>query len=268
VKVECKDTKATSDVSGPGLGAVIVLTLLYLVLAGLAGKLMVSLNKHGGPDVTTSLLISQFIAWPPVLWIGARWARETWGSCFALRKFSASMVIPVILVSAGGAVLLTEVLSWLPRPAGMVRTLGGTLGGNRVAGFVLIVLVGPIAEELFFRGWMLRCFLRRHSVRKSTLISAGVFAVYHVEPALVLIILPLGILFAWLATTTGSLLPSMLSHAVCNAIVVFVLPLVLELPGFDAQSTHYPFLVLAVAAVLAATGGTILYRGFAGRQSS
>lgn len=90
-------------------------------------------------------------------------------------------------------------------------------------------LVGPIAEELFFRG-MLFTALRRHlDLWPAAGISGLLFAVVHIQTSLegyivvVALIFPLGILLGWLYERTGSLVVPMVTHAVYNIIQVLLL---------------------------------------------
>lgn len=89
---------------------------------------------------------------------------------------------------------------------------------------VAVVIVAPVAEELLFRGALLRGLLRRTAPWKAVLGSALVFALVHLAdpgagyaiPAFVL----LGWISGWRAFTTGSLSQSILLHAGFNLLTV------------------------------------------------
>lgn len=88
---------------------------------------------------------------------------------------------------------------------------------------VLVGLVVPIGEEIFFRGLTygaLRSMMNRHT---AALVSALFFAALHLEPVEFLPILILGTILAYVYDFTGSLVPGMIAHAVNNltALVVF-----------------------------------------------
>jgi len=81
---------------------------------------------------------------------------------------------------------------------------------------VLVGVVVPIGEEIFFRGLTygaLRRMLNRHV---AVLISAAFFAAAHLEPVEFLPILILGMILAYLYDYTGSLVPGMIAHSVNN----------------------------------------------------
>lgn len=91
--------------------------------------------------------------------------------------------------------------------------------GSPVFGFLVIVILGPILEELLFRGVILHGFLRNYSRRKAVVASALLFGVYHVNPWQAVGASVLGLLFGSWRATTGSLLPGIAGHMVLNGIV-------------------------------------------------
>lgn len=102
--------------------------------------------------------------------------------------------------------------------SGEARELVDAASGAGIAVLVLVVCLGaPLAEELFFRGLMLRAAERRWGVGVALVASTVVFAVTHVQgvqlPALVLF----GAVAGWLAVRTGRLGPAIALHAGFNA---------------------------------------------------
>ena len=86
---------------------------------------------------------------------------------------------------------------------------------------VLVTIVGPIAEELFFRGFAYPVFRRKMGVRNAILLVSVIFAMLHMNIISFFPILALGILLAYLYEKTGSLIPSITVHVVHNTAVVF-----------------------------------------------
>jgi len=103
--------------------------------------------------------------------------------------------------------------------------------GARIALIVLAVAVAaPVAEELLFRGALLRSLLRRTSPEWSIAISALVFGLVHLagDPSIgTLIAFPvlvtLGLVSGYQAFTTGRLSRSILLHMGFNALTVVFL---------------------------------------------
>lgn len=97
------------------------------------------------------------------------------------------------------------------------------------AGFVvlalLVVLGAPVAEELFFRGLLLRAAERRLGTRWALAISSVAFAASHFQlvqfPGLALV----GLVFGILVVRTGRLGPGIAAHIAFNATAVVSLAL-------------------------------------------
>ena len=102
---------------------------------------------------------------------------------------------------------------------------------------LVVVIFGPAVEELIFRGivfnglYRLGAMISTRSVRKensglpsgkvlfafSALASSVLFAMLHLEPVLLPVLLILGIVLCALFRRTGSLLPSFIAHATFNS---------------------------------------------------
>ena len=106
-----------------------------------------------------------------------------------------------------------------------------------------IVLIAPIAEELFFRGVVFNAWLREYGERRAYLGSALLFATIHVDTTswdaliasgvtVVPVILGLGLALAIVYHRTGSLAASMALHAGFNGISL-TLALLARLMGFE-----------------------------------
>ena len=136
-------------------------------------------------------------------------------------------------------------------PGGEQDTLDA-IGANRATGLlvlatVLIVLVAPFAEEIFFRGLCYRALRNRFSRWSAAAIVGGVFgAIHYTGPDTLPLLVPLavlGALFCLLYERTGSLYPAIALHIVNNAIAL----------GATAEGAEAPF-VAAIIAMLGLTG--------------
>lgn len=87
---------------------------------------------------------------------------------------------------------------------------------------VAVVILAPIAEEVFFRGVVFNAWLRERGRRWAFIGSAALFAVIHVSLVAVVPIFLLGLALAWIYTRTGNLLAPMAMHATVNGISVAV----------------------------------------------
>jgi hypothetical protein len=98
---------------------------------------------------------------------------------------------------------------------GIVGRLGLTPGWALTLG-----LSSAIGEELFFRWFLLGLGMQYLPVWVAVLAQAVVFAAFHPAPrhawAYPLWTLLVGVLFGWVTTATGSVLPAMMAHYVFN----------------------------------------------------
>lgn len=85
-----------------------------------------------------------------------------------------------------------------------------------------VVLVAPVAEELFFRGVVYNAWEREYGTRVAVLGSAALFALIHGSLVQLLPIFVLGIGLALLYRSTRSLPATMAMHAGFNAVTVVI----------------------------------------------
>jgi len=88
---------------------------------------------------------------------------------------------------------------------------------------VAVGIATPVAEELWFRGVVLRGTLARHPQRRAFLLSALLFGLAHADPYRIVSHTLVGWVFGRWAALTGSLVPSMLGHLALNLAIVAAL---------------------------------------------
>lgn len=138
--------------------------------------------------------------------------------------------VPVGLVSGVAfQFVVVPVVSWpLQRLLGgdvgeSARDLLGEPGPGRWLIIAIVVLGAPVAEELFFRGLLLRSLARRFSDRVAVVVSAVLFAATHFKVLPFPGLLVVGLLFAYLTKRSGRLGPAIVAHAAFNASTVVAL---------------------------------------------
>ncbi len=83
-----------------------------------------------------------------------------------------------------------------------------------------VVILAPIAEELFFRGVVYNAWLREGGRRWAFFGSSALFAVIHLSLVAFVPIFLLGLALAWVYERTGTLLAPIAMHMTVNAITV------------------------------------------------
>jgi membrane protease YdiL (CAAX protease family) len=175
-----------------------------------------------------------------VLTIGWLIGRPAMSGVLALRRVSAPAIASVIVASAGAIILLSEVDNLvqfvLPTPEWIARFFNELSAPSKHlwASVFVLVMVAPLTEELLFRGLILRAFLQRFKPAAAFLLSSMLFGLLHLNPWQFIHAFALGFIFAWWYARTQSLVPSLIGHALANAMVVGHAWLPFEVRGFNA----------------------------------
>jgi hypothetical protein len=141
----------------------------------------------------------------------------------------AALFIPIAL---GGVLVVrieTALLGGLPaNPQVALLTQGvSARPANFLMLFLLLVVIMPIAEEMFFRGFLYRLLRGHFSVWAAVPISAAAFAALHGVPSLFPWLFYMGVVYAVLAERTGSLWAGIVVHAMANSLVLAYLVVLL-----------------------------------------
>lgn len=100
--------------------------------------------------------------------------------------------------------------------------------GELVALLVLVAVVAPFAEELFFRGMLYPLLRARMGAAPAIVFNAALFAVAHVVVVLIPALFVVGLLLAYLRERSGSLWPSLLLHGMQNATALLLINIALS----------------------------------------
>ena len=224
-------------------GAAFVATWLMFAGAATAGN-----NVRGGNQtITIASLVAQDTAF---IVVALLFAFRTWPISLrdlGLTRLPWRTAVGWTIAATALWYAFSVLYALLITPGGEQDTLDA-VGADRgtallVLATVLLVLVAPFAEEIFFRGLCYRALRNRFSRWSAAAIIGGVFgAIHYTGPDTLPLLVPLavlGALFCLLYERTGSLYPSIALHIVNNAIAL----------GATADGAEAPF-VAAVTAVL------------------
>ena len=134
------------------------------------------------------------------------------------------LLLPLLFVLGANVVvvvLYAGVLSLLGledlQPRSQVEDI--ILKGPAVIGsFALVVLWGPLAEEVFFRGFVFPGLKGWTGGIGAAVASSLLFALVHLDLRVMIPFFVIGLLLAWLYHRTGSLWTCLIAHAAWNAV--------------------------------------------------
>lgn len=184
-----------------------------------------------GQDTAVTLLVTGLVA---VLMIGAAWilgVRKHGASLAALGFTLPRGLTPYLLavvalgLSLGFTALYSTVVSALSVDVLQPPSIGDSFlanGGNVVFSALVLAVLGPLGEEVFFRGFLFGALAQRMRVGGAIAASAAVFALLHMELGVLIPIFVTGLLLTWLYARTGSLWPSFLAHLGQNLLALSI----------------------------------------------
>jgi CAAX protease family protein len=145
-----------------------------------------------------------------------------------LRRFEPSALgwmFAVLGAYYAGAILFSAVVLQ-PKQEDIGNELGVCNPGIGIAivAVLSVVVIAPVAEEIFFRGFFFAGLRSRWSLWPSALLSGAIFGLVHAPtgPTAAIPLAGLGVGLAWLYNKTGSLYPCMLGHFLNNALAIAV----------------------------------------------
>ncbi len=201
---------------------VIVPAMAIILLPGAA---------KGGLGAQLAMLFTELMLGLPALVLLPKLLR---GEIIPLRWPKRISQLTLALLIVVGAPLF-QLISYandmlLPVPEEVKQQMAEHLSTTTIASMLItwisVVLVSPVMEEIFFRGfiqwlWSLR-FSRARSL-PALVVPAAVFALFHMNPWQFPSLLLLGLWLAWLRVWSGSLLPGIVFHMAINLLAMLLL---------------------------------------------
>jgi sodium transport system permease protein len=140
-------------------------------------------------------------------------------------RFKEILLVPFIAIPAAILVaLLAQVINAIyPFPQQYLENLGKLFDLDIALwqSFLIVAIAPGICEELLFRGMMPR-FFEKYGMKVNIVLTAFLFAAFHLDPFRFLPVFLLGLLLGYLTLRSGSIYNSMLSHAINNGLALFI----------------------------------------------
>ena len=128
---------------------------------------------------------------------------------------------PMVLGTVGALIISVTVTQFGIEPQGVKQAMEIARDPALfLASLAVMAGLAPLVEEAVFRGLLYGWVSGRWGTIAGWIVSSLAFAAAHVEPAHVILVLPLGLWFGWLRRRTDSLWPSLVAHMVNNSLAV------------------------------------------------
>ncbi len=204
----------------------------YLVVGAMGGSLLgVSVEKVLGfpspGEGPWSGVLGGLLGGLAMLYKGLSLARQGDGLRTNIALQDPSRWWPLLLLPAAGHIserVLVVVREWFPAlDMGAVSAMEADLqswGGHSLFFLLAVIVVAPLGEEILFRGVLYRGLNQSFGSGVAVLGSAGVFALWHMDPSHVLAVFVIGLWLSWMRAVTGSIWPCIVGHWLNNLVWV------------------------------------------------
>ncbi|MCP4583325.1 MAG: CPBP family intramembrane metalloprotease [candidate division Zixibacteria bacterium] len=221
------------DEKYPRLSQSIWLILLYFITT-YAVMLLISIftdNSDGGSTIhPLPKILILAITFIIILIYVSRKTGKSARKILSLKIAGFNLIVPVLISSIGinffFLSLGTYIIILFPGSAEQINSMGPNIFKsfeiNIWGAFLNTAIIVPFIEECLFRGIILRGYLKNYSIKKSVIISALIFGIYHLNPIQFVSATTWGIFSALIYVKTRSILPCFICHSINNGLLVVI----------------------------------------------
>jgi len=161
-----------------------------------------------------------------ILIYGFKKSKASLFEVFPVKFFNPLILLPVItfLWAAHNLLVIPGAFldKYLPAPEWFWEMFDKIFEGDFGwwGAFMKVAVVAPIVEELIFRGLILQGFRRNYTAFTAIVMSALLFALFHLNPWQFPATFILGLLLGWIMLRTNNIILSILGHSINNFLVL------------------------------------------------
>ena len=195
------------------------ISVLLLVLIN-AGMLFFLYRNPGVQLAQSALVVLLELAYILPVVVILAWKRIPWRHLgFGKFEWSTLGVGCGLLLGGYGIILIHNLV---------ITGLGIDIQGDKIVdifsaiespGWLILalVVVAPLVEEIFFRGFLFQGFRKQYGWKVAMLLSSAVFAAAHLDPVAFIPTFVLGIVFSYVYHRSNSVWPGVIFHFLVNA---------------------------------------------------
>jgi len=131
-------------------------------------------------------------------------------------------MIAIFIVSFLYVLIMSSVLG-IEAPSSKIEILIMNRSVSNTVLLIVVSFIGPIIEEVFFRGFLYSAFKKNWGVLPALFLSSILFSLVHLEIYSFIPLFIIGWLLAYIFEKTKSLFPAIFLHAVYNLILILIL---------------------------------------------
>jgi membrane protease YdiL (CAAX protease family) len=205
-------------------GAAIALAVPTVLMVFVAPQMLDGGGARMGPALFSLMLWTMcvsLLAMVPVLGVfgkrGLLGDRAIWRSSW--KRILVYWFVLLVIVFALNALFTVTGMDTSTEQTKMVAALAEQAKGTSgvMLTLCIVALLGPIFEEIVFRGLLLNGMARHLDFRWANGIQAFAFACMHADPPRFVFYFAMGLFGGWLVRRTGSIAPAIALHALNNA---------------------------------------------------
>jgi membrane protease YdiL (CAAX protease family) len=131
-------------------------------------------------------------------------------------------LIAIFIISFIYVFIMSSLLG-IEAPASKIEILIRNRSISNTMLLIVVAFIGPVVEEVFFRGFLYSAFKKNWGVLPALFVSSILFSVVHLQVYSFIPLFLIGWLLAYLFEKTTSLFPAIFLHAIYNLILILIL---------------------------------------------
>jgi len=204
----------------PTIGQAFGIFGIYIVFAlgvGLLLPVIFSLFKYDNMPLLN--LLGYTIAGICTIWFAVMFRKKFTGPgpIVEFGIMPAVLAILLLVLTPAIAIVIEPLSTLIPIPD-IIKEIFALLEDKTIFTGIMIVVAGPLFEEILFRGMILDGFLKRYSPWKAILWSSLIFGLFHLNPWQFIPAFILGVLMGYVYWKTRSLWLCIFIHFINNGL--------------------------------------------------